>query len=143
MVNTYYPQLVVKQANCCAISGCHWSCYCHCTNSQPGRSKGESISENYHRVDTCVNRYTYIPYCYIQRAPPLIGRFVPFAAVAAANAINIPLMRQRELRNGVPIFDEQNNRLGLSKVSTILSAIASNFMYIVITIHCKFLLEGS
>ena len=55
----------------------------------------------------------------LQRAPPLIGRFVPFAAVAAANAINIPLMRQRELRNGVPIFDEQNNRLGLSTVSMV------------------------
>ena len=44
---------------------------------------------------------------------------MPFAAVAAANAINIPLMRQRELRNGVPIFDDQNNRLGLSRVSII------------------------
>lgn len=30
-----------------------------------------------------------------QHVSPLIGRFVPFAAVAAANCINIPLMRQR------------------------------------------------
>uniref|UniRef100_A0A5F9DPG6 Sideroflexin-3 n=1 Tax=Oryctolagus cuniculus TaxID=9986 RepID=A0A5F9DPG6_RABIT len=37
--------------------------------------------------------------------PPLVGRFVPFAAVAAANCINIPLMRQRELceiQTGLP-----------------------------------------
>lgn len=53
----------------------------------------------------------------LQRAPPLIGRFVPFVAVAAANTINIPLMRQRELRTGIPIYDDQDNRLGLSKVS--------------------------
>ncbi|ELK28927.1 Sideroflexin-1 [Myotis davidii] len=30
-----------------------------------------------------------------EHVSPLIGRFVPFAAVAAANCINIPLMRQR------------------------------------------------
>ena len=29
-----------------------------------------------------------------QSTPPLVGRFVPFAAVAAANCVNIPLMRQ-------------------------------------------------
>uniref|UniRef100_A0A8C9ELG1 Sideroflexin-1 n=2 Tax=Phasianidae TaxID=9005 RepID=A0A8C9ELG1_PAVCR len=45
---------------------------------------------------------------------PLIGRFVPFAAVAAANCINIPLMRQRELKFGIPITDENGNRLGES-----------------------------
>lgn len=32
---------------------------------------------------------------YLQRLPPIVSRFVPFAAVAAANCINIPFMRQR------------------------------------------------
>ncbi|XP_056430837.1 sideroflexin-1 isoform X1 [Hyla sarda] len=45
---------------------------------------------------------------------PLIGRFVPFAAVAAANCINIPLMRQRELKYGIPVTDENGNRIGES-----------------------------
>lgn len=46
--------------------------------------------------------------------PPLVGRFVPFAAVAAANCINIPLMRQRELQVGIPVTNEQGQRLGYS-----------------------------
>ncbi|XP_066129422.1 sideroflexin-1 isoform X1 [Saccopteryx bilineata] len=45
---------------------------------------------------------------------PLVGRFVPFAAVAAANCINIPLMRQRELQVGIPVTDEDGARLGES-----------------------------
>lgn len=49
-----------------------------------------------------------------KRVSPLIGRFVPFAAVAAANCINIPLMRQRELKVGIPVTDENGNRLGES-----------------------------
>ncbi|XP_066549215.1 sideroflexin-3 [Amia ocellicauda] len=46
--------------------------------------------------------------------PPIIGRFVPFAAVAAANCINIPFMRQRELKLGIPVMDEEGRRLGES-----------------------------
>ncbi|KAL4612929.1 sideroflexin-3 [Arapaima gigas] len=46
--------------------------------------------------------------------PPIIGRFIPFAAVAAANCINIPFMRQRELKYGIPVLDEEGNRLGQS-----------------------------
>ena len=49
--------------------------------------------------------------------PPLIGRFVPFVAVAAANSLNLPLMRQREIEYGVPVFDEDGNNLGMSTVS--------------------------
>ncbi|KAM6956357.1 sideroflexin-3 [Aplochiton taeniatus] len=46
--------------------------------------------------------------------PAIMSRFVPFAAVAAANCINIPFMRQRELKYGIPVTDESGNRLGES-----------------------------
>ncbi|XP_067276899.1 sideroflexin-3 [Pseudorasbora parva] len=46
--------------------------------------------------------------------PAIMGRFVPFAAVAAANCINIPFMRQRELKYGIPITDAEGERLGES-----------------------------
>lgn len=49
--------------------------------------------------------------------PAIVGRLVPFTAVAAANCVNIPLMRQSELKNGVPILDENGEKLGVSKVA--------------------------
>jgi len=48
----------------------------------------------------------------VKNLPPLFGRFVPFCAVAAANCVNIPLMRQREILYGIPVFDTAGNRLG-------------------------------
>ena len=43
-------------------------------------------------------------------------RWVPFVAVAAANCINIPVMRQRELIDGIIVTDKDGNDLAKSKV---------------------------
>lgn len=48
---------------------------------------------------------------------PLIARYVPFAAVAAANCVNIPLMRQNELIEGVDLADEDGNKLTQSRLA--------------------------
>jgi len=46
--------------------------------------------------------------------PPLVGRYVPFVAVAAANCINIPCMRSRELTHGIAILTEDGEKVGSS-----------------------------
>nr|CAD7595064.1 unnamed protein product [Timema genevievae] len=50
-----------------------------------------------------------------KHASPIYQRYVPFAAVAAANCANIPLMRQTELINGVDVFDDKGNKLTESR----------------------------
>lgn len=42
---------------------------------------------------------------------------MPFAAVAAANCVNIPLMRQNEIINGIDVKDENGNAVGKSRVA--------------------------
>uniref|UniRef100_A0A8C8HVB9 Sidoreflexin n=1 Tax=Oncorhynchus tshawytscha TaxID=74940 RepID=A0A8C8HVB9_ONCTS len=56
---------------------------------------------------------------YTKRAPPLVARWVPFAAVASANCVNIPMMRQQELLNGIAVTDENGNKLGHSKKAAV------------------------
>ncbi|XP_050733093.1 sideroflexin-2-like isoform X1 [Eriocheir sinensis] len=51
------------------------------------------------------------------RASTLVQRYVPFAAVAAANCINVPLMRQAELMNGIVVCDANGNELVNSKLA--------------------------
>jgi tricarboxylate carrier len=50
----------------------------------------------------------------VKSMPPLIGRYVPFAAVAAANCINIPCMRSRELTHGITVLTEDGEKVGQS-----------------------------
>lgn len=52
-----------------------------------------------------------------KRAGSLMKRYVPFVAVAAANCVNIPLMRQNEIIDGNDVYDENGNRLGQSRVA--------------------------
>ncbi|XP_075162034.1 sideroflexin 2 [Haematobia irritans] len=52
-------------------------------------------------------------------APPIFQRFVPFAAVAAANCVNIPLMRQNEIINGIDVKDENGNIVGKSRTAAV------------------------
>jgi len=46
--------------------------------------------------------------------PPLVGRLVPFCAVAAANMVNIPLMRRIELQNGIMLETAEGEKIGES-----------------------------
>uniref|UniRef100_A0A8C1XDG5 Sidoreflexin n=1 Tax=Cyprinus carpio TaxID=7962 RepID=A0A8C1XDG5_CYPCA len=56
---------------------------------------------------------------YTKKAPPLVARWVPFAAVAAANCVNIPMMRQQEILNGIAVTDEDGNQLGHSRKAAV------------------------
>lgn len=58
---------------------------------------------------------------YVTRSmPPVVGRMVPFVAVAAANCINIPCMRFQEVRDGTPVTDAATGkRYGDSKIAAV------------------------
>lgn len=50
----------------------------------------------------------------VSKLPPIVSRFVPFAAVAGANCVNLPFMRWNEIRDGITVFDKDGNRVGES-----------------------------
>ncbi|CAH0553053.1 unnamed protein product [Brassicogethes aeneus] len=56
-------------------------------------------------------------YYWTKRASPFVQRYVPFAAVAAANCVNIPLMRQNEILGGIDCTDEKGKIIGQSKLA--------------------------
>lgn len=59
----------------------------------------------------------------ISRSPTLskgvVGRFVPLIAVAMGNCINIPLMRQTELKNGITVSTKDGKEIGESKAAAV------------------------
>lgn len=58
------------------------------------------------------NYYLLVAFGYLKR-------FVPYTAVAAANCVNIPLMRQNEIKNGVDVCDDKGNVVGKSRVAAV------------------------
>ncbi|KAK0183304.1 hypothetical protein PV327_001357 [Microctonus hyperodae] len=52
-----------------------------------------------------------------KHANPLLARYVPFVAVAAANCVNIPLMRQNEIIQGVELTDENGKKCTQSRIA--------------------------
>lgn len=46
-----------------------------------------------------------------RKMPPIAGRFVPFAAVAAANCVNLPFMRSSEIEEGIQLVDKDGNKV--------------------------------
>lgn len=42
---------------------------------------------------------------------------MPFVAVAAANCVNIPLMRQGEIMSGITLVDENGNKMTESRLA--------------------------
>ncbi|KAK9508987.1 hypothetical protein O3M35_006411 [Rhynocoris fuscipes] len=55
----------------------------------------------------------------MKRASALVQRYVPFTAVAAANCVNIPLMRQNEIIHGIEVYDANENKVGESRLAAV------------------------
>ncbi|XP_030573175.1 sideroflexin-2 [Drosophila novamexicana] len=54
-----------------------------------------------------------------KNASPFLQRYVPFAAVAAANCVNIPFMRQNEIINGIEVKNADGEVVGQSRLAAI------------------------
>ena len=52
-----------------------------------------------------------------RQCPPLVGRLVPFCAVALANGVNTTLMRRLELQHGIMLETEEGQQVGQSKIA--------------------------
>mmetsp|Transcript_77481 Transcript_77481/g.209030 ORF Transcript_77481/g.209030 Transcript_77481/m.209030 type:complete len:244 (+) Transcript_77481:59-790(+) len=61
----------------------------------------------------------------------MIGRFIPLVSVAGANLVNIPLMRQTELKEGITVSTDKGVEIGKSKTaaqSALLQVECSRFL---------------
>lgn len=62
---------------------------------------------------------------FFQKMNPIVGRLVPLAAVAAANCINIPLMRRQELQKGISLVDDNYNSLNVESRKAAVQGISA------------------
>jgi hypothetical protein len=46
-----------------------------------------------------------------RKMPPIVDRFVPFAAVAAANCVNLPFIRSSEIEEEIKLVDKDGNKV--------------------------------
>ena len=53
----------------------------------------------------------------VKNLPPVVGRLVPFVAVCAANAVNIPMMRRLELSDGIEMTTDEGKSVGKSQIA--------------------------
>lgn len=72
-------------------------------------------------IDGSISRFLclkeeIIALIFFQRTP-LIRRFVPFSAVAAADVLNMGITRKIELIDGINIYDEHGDLVGKSNVA--------------------------
>lgn len=49
-----------------------------------------------------------------KRMPPFFARIVPFTAVASANCINLPFMRSSEIKNGIQLVNDKDEKIAQS-----------------------------
>ncbi|KAH3902385.1 probable Probable mitochondrial transport protein FSF1 [Saccharomycodes ludwigii] len=49
----------------------------------------------------------------------ILTRLVPFAAVVSAGVVNVFLMRGEEIRKGINVFDDNGDKVGVSKIAAI------------------------
>ncbi|CAG8446866.1 11153_t:CDS:2 [Diversispora eburnea] len=51
----------------------------------------------------------------------ILVRLVPFVAVASAGTVNVYLMRWKEIRDGIDVYDENGNTLGKSQIAGLIA----------------------
>ncbi len=64
-----------------------------------------------------------------KKMPAIVGRCVPFVAVAAANCMNLPFMRSSELTNGIQLVNEKDEKVAASP-KTAKTAISQVFIIV-------------
>ena len=77
-----------------------------------------------------------------KKMPPIAGRFVPFAAVAAANCINLPFMRSTEISEGIQLLNKDDEKIAHSSKAAKMAIAQVNFCFCFLIINTKIFGNG-